>query len=206
MPETAAISETTLSALKRLQQRRPARERCELCSVPLADAHSHLLEVKARRIACSCDACALLFEEPGRRFRRVPRDAYFLSGFTLDDLRWESLGVPINLAFVLFSSEAGRAVAYYPSPGGATESSLNLDGWNDIASSHTRVGGMQPDVEALLANRLANPQEYYVAPIDRCYELAGIVRKHWTGFTGGDEVWREIGRFFEELRERAIKA
>jgi hypothetical protein len=55
-------------------------------------------------------------------------------------------------------------------------------------------------VEALLVNRTREAREYYVAPIDRCYRLAGLVRRHWSGFSGGDEVWQQIDGFFEEMR------
>ena len=198
------ISGAALDTLKRLQQRRPAQERCELCALALEERHAHLLEPRERRIVCSCSACAFLFQEPGRRYRRIPPDAYFLAGFTLEDLQWEALAIPINLAFLFFSSVANRAVAYYPSPAGAMESSLEIEGWGQIITRHPRLQQMVTDVEALLVNRLATPHEYYIAPIDRCYELAGIVRTRWSGFTGGDKVWNEIGRFFSMLRQQSI--
>ena len=204
MPDTIAISENAISALKRLQQRRPARERCELCALPLAERHAHLLQLEERRVVCSCDACALLFQEDSGRYRRIPRDTLFLADFTLDELQWEALSIPINLAFFVFSSAAGRVVAYYPSVGGAIESSLSLEAWQEISAGNNRLSTLRPDVEALLVNRLANPPEYYLAPIDRCYALAGIVRKHWSGFTGGDEVWNNIGEFFAVLRNESI--
>lgn len=205
MGETAVISEASLAALQRLRQKRPAPARCELCSLPLEDRHTHLLEPKERRILCSCEPCAFLFQDGAGRYRRIPRDAFFLADLTLDDLQWEALSIPINLAFFFFSSAAARAVAYYPSPGGATESLLNLEAWQEIAAAHSRLQQMLPDVEAFLVNRLASPPEYYVVPIDRCYELAGLVRKHWEGFTGGDKVWSEIGGFFAALRQEAIR-
>jgi hypothetical protein len=120
-------------------------------------------------------------------------------------LQWEALSIPINLAFFFFSAAANRTLAFYPSAGGATESLLDLAAWNEIAAAHPRIQQMQRDVEALLVNRLADPPEYYIAPIDRCYELTGIVRKQWKGFTGGDEVWKAIADFFTTLRDEAVK-
>ncbi|HEX8896401.1 MAG TPA: DUF5947 family protein, partial [Terriglobales bacterium] len=45
--------------------------------------------------------------------------------------------------------------------------------------------------------------EYYIAPIDACYRLVGLIRLHWHGLSGGEEVWREIDNFFAELRAQA---
>jgi hypothetical protein len=59
---------------------------------------------------------------------------------------------------------------------------------------------LQPDVEALLVNRLAAEPEYYIVGIDRCYALVGLVRTHWKGMSGGPEVWKEIGSFFTGLK------
>jgi len=42
-----------------------------------------------------------------------------------------------------------------------------------------------------------------VLPIDECYKLVGLIRAHWRGLSGGTEVWQEIGRFFEALKQRA---
>ena len=44
---------------------------------------------------------------------------------------------------------------------------------------------------------------YYLAPIDVCFELVGLMRMHWRGLSGGEEVWREIDQFFERLQARA---
>lgn len=45
--------------------------------------------------------------------------------------------------------------------------------------------------------------EYFVLPIDECYKLVGLIRAHWRGLSGGTEVWREIGNFFEQLKKKA---
>jgi hypothetical protein len=204
MTKAANISDASLMALKRLRRKQSSTEWCELCARALEGRHAHLLDPQARRILCACDPCAFLFQDGAGRYRRVPRDSFFLSDLALDNLQWESLSIPVNLAFFFFSSPAKRVVAYYPSPGGATESLLTLEAWEGIAAAHSRIGQMQPDVEALLVNRVASPPDYYIVPIDRCYELSGIVRKHWQGFTGGDDVWREVANFFAALRSEAV--
>lgn len=204
MTKAANISDASLMALKRLRRKQSSTEWCELCARALEGRHAHLLDPQTRRILCACDPCAFLFQDGAGRYRRVPRDSFFLSDLVLDNLQWEALSIPVNLAFFFFSSPAKRVVAYYPSPGGATESLLTLEAWEGIAAAHSRIGQMQPDVEALLVNRVASPPDYYIVPIDRCYELSGIVRKHWQGFTGGDDVWREVANFFAALRSEAV--
>jgi hypothetical protein len=45
--------------------------------------------------------------------------------------------------------------------------------------------------------------EYYIAPLDECYKLVGLIRTNWKGLSGGTEVWTEIGRFFAELKSKS---
>ena len=65
------------------------------------------------------------------------------------------------------------------------------------------------DVEALLVNRLGysrgySAPEYYQLPIDECYKLVGLIRAHWSGLSGGAEVWQQIGEFFRNIKGRAV--
>jgi Family of unknown function (DUF5947) len=67
---------------------------------------------------------------------------------------------------------------------------------------------MEADVEALLVNRVGHARgftapEYYLLPIDECYKLVGLIRANWRGLSGGTEVWQEIARFFDEMKNRA---
>ncbi len=183
----------------------PQVERCELCGKELPPVHDHLIEPPTRKLACACQACSLLFSGPGNmRFRRVPRWIEVLNDFQLTDEQWESLHLPINLAFFFSSSTAKRVVAIYPSPAGATESLLTLEAWSDLLLANPVLAEMEPDVEALLVNRIGPAGEYIRAPIDECFKLVGIIRTHWRGLSGGTEVWREIKKFYEGLKERAI--
>jgi hypothetical protein len=193
----------SLAALQRFvrPQREPA-ELCELCSAPLTSQHQHLLELEKRRITCACEPCAILFDGNARqRFRRIPRDIFRLVNFTMDDHEWESLLIPINLAFFVRSSAAGRVVAQYPSPGGVMESSLDLEYWNSIVERNPILLNFERDVEALLVNRLSAEPHYYRAPIDQCFRLVGIIRTQWRGLAGGQQVWKEIDSFFVQLRQ-----
>ena len=57
-------------------------------------------------------------------------------------------------------------------------------------------------MEALLINRVGPAREYFLAPIDECYRLVGLIRLHWRGLSGGAEVWKEIQSFFTGLKSR----
>lgn len=194
--------ENAFAVLRRFTRKRnAAQEHCELCSADLQAMHPHLLDTQNRHILCSCDPCAILFSgQRSGHYLRIPRDCRRLPDFMLSDELWQSLMIPINLAFFYRQAETGRVVALYPSPAGAIESTLSFDAWNEIESQNPLLTTMQPEVETLLVNRVGSAREYYLAPIDQCYRLAGLIRLHWKGLSGGTEVWRQIQLFFDELR------
>ncbi len=184
-----------------------ALEHCELCSVALAPAHRHLLEMKTRKVWCACDSCALRFDGLlGGRFKVIPRDPRSLPLFEMTDAEWEDLSLPIGMAFFFHSTPAGRMMALYPSPAGATESLLPLTAWEALVEKNPPLAALEPDVEALLVNRVSEARDYFIAPIDACFELVGTIRIHWRGLSGGDDVWREIASYFARLSERAAPA
>ncbi len=183
---------------------RPAREQCALCSLALAEEHEHLFETAKRHLLCACDACAILFSgQEGARYRRVPRRIEALPEFRMTDAQWLGLNVPINLAFFCRTGADGQVLAFFPSPAGATESSLEPEAWQELAVDNPVLRQLEPDVEALLVNRVGQARDYYRVPIDRCFQLVGLVRSHWRGLSGGTEVWRVIGQFFQEVRDRS---
>jgi len=189
--------------------RRGPLESCDLCGKELAEQHDHLVEPGARRLLCACGPCALLFSGPtNTKYQRVPRDARPIPDFVMTDAQWDDLRIPINLAFFFRSSTQGRTIASYPSPAGATESLLPLDAWQAIEEANPVLAGMQEDVEALLVHRVGYardlaPAEYYIVPIDQCFKLVGLIRTRWRGLSGGNEVWREIAHFFNDLKTRS---
>jgi hypothetical protein len=210
--KTDEILDTT-QAFDALRQfaRRPRRsvEVCEMCSLELRTEHAHLVELTQRRLHCACDACAMLFSNRSdAKYKRVPRDLRLLTNFEMTDADWDGLLIPINLAFFFQNSLDGRVSALYPSPAGATESLLPLEAWTSIVRNNPALNNMEPDVEALLANRVGasrglSAAEYYIVPIDACYKLVGLIRMHWRGLSGGTDVWKEIGAFFADLRTKA---
>jgi Family of unknown function (DUF5947) len=184
--------------LRRLVPQADQAEHCGLCRQALAPQHDHLIDPRTRRLVCSCQACAILFNNPAAQYKRVPKRIQFLSDCDISNAEWDALMIPIGIAFFVKQSDAGndRISAYYPSPAGPVESLLSLDLW------HPAFNRLEADTEALLVNRAAC--EYFVLPIDECFRLVGLMRTHWKGLSGGTEVWREIQLFFQEMKNRAV--
>ncbi|HLJ90180.1 MAG TPA: DUF5947 family protein [Candidatus Angelobacter sp.] len=216
--DTLPSFESSFGTLRQLARRNRAVERCELCGVELGGKHAHLIELALQRLLCACAACTLLLTHEGARYKLVPQRVRYLPNLQITDSQWDRLLVPINIVFFFWSSQAKRQVAMYPSPAGATESQLPLETWDEIAANNSVLSAMEPDVEALLANRIRingmaasetgqlgewSP-EYYLAPMDECYRLVGLIRRHWKGLSGGTEVWHEITAFFSELKARSV--
>jgi len=134
------------------------------------------------------------------KFKLIPRDTVPLADFHMTDAEWEGFSLPINLAFFFYDTPNKKMSAFYPSPAGATESLLPLTAWEALVVANPILGDMQPDVQTLLINRVRDTREYFIAPIDVCFELVGLIRIHWRGFSGGEDVWREIEKFFTRLR------
>jgi hypothetical protein len=187
----------------------PELEQCELCGEPIAAEHRHLLDLENRQVLCACRACTLLFDRRaagGGHFRLVPDRRLRIDDFELDDVRWADLRIPVEMAYLFHSSTERRVVAYYPSPAGPTESLLELDAWEQIERDNPVLRSLEPDVEALLVNRARGARRHFVAPIDDCYRLVGLIRANWRGLSGGREVWEQIDGFFEDLASRSKAA
>jgi hypothetical protein len=198
------MSGMPFTSLRRLAQEAQAVEQCDLCSAPLREGHRHLLEPANRQIVCACDPCAILFSgQSERRYKMIPDRVLYLAGFDMPDELWDSLLIPVNMAFFFRSTAEGRVVPLYPGPAGATESLLELESWNELETANPILKELEPDVEALLVNRVGSTRDHYLVPIDRGYHLVGLIRTGWRGLSGGTEVWRSINGFFAELRAAA---
>lgn len=210
MDPTGSTPGAGFELLRRFAKARAPVERCDLCGLEIGPAHEHLLDPAERRLACACGACAVLFSErSGAKYRRVPRDVTALDGLTISDAQWEALRLPIDLAFFYHSTPQARVVACYPSPAGATESLLELETWEELRQAHPVLAELQPDVQALLVNRVRRGSvdpACFLVPIDQCFRLVGLIRVHWKGFGGGTAVWDEIERFFADLTRVARPA
>ncbi|MDH6285601.1 DUF5947 family protein [Rhodococcus sp. NM-2] len=200
-----------LRILQRIASERPAPvvgERCDMCAVPIADAHQHVVNVQDRQLMCVCRGCYLLFtdESAELRFRAVPERYLSFPDFELAPGRWDELEIPVGLAFVFRNSLLAKTVAFYPGPAGATESELPLDAWDGVLAANPALGRLSADTEALLLRvpeHGGGDPECYLVPIDACYQLVGELRQVWRGFDGGQDARRVIDTFFETVRARS---
>lgn len=196
----------TASALERAVGRAAARradavERCGLCVSPVAPEHRHVLDEKDGSLMCTCTPCSLLFERDaagGGHYRLVPTRRT-----RLFDVSAEALNVPVGLAFFV-KQGGGRVLAHYPSPLGTTESEVGTGAWRAVEDQAPELAEMAPRVEAFLVrtNALRGTDQHWILPIDDCYRLVAVIRRHWTGMSGGSAVWKEVARFFDELGRR----
>ncbi len=185
------------------------QEKCELCSAPIPADHRHLLDLGSRELMCACQACKILFDRGaagGGHYRLIPDRRLQIDDFALDDVAWENLRIPVDMAFFFHNSDAERVMAFYPGPMGATESLLELRSWTELEQANPILRELEPDVEALLVNRAHGKRSHWLVPIDDCYNLVGLIRTRWRGLAGGKEVWEEIERFFERLGQQARPA
>ena len=181
-------------------------ESCEFCAVEITDRHGHVADLSDHRLLCVCRPCYLLFGPRGAgggRYRGVGEEVRRVEDLDLDEARWDALRIPVDLVFFFRQDDVDRLLTFYPGPGGATESELELSAWSDIAAANPVVDSLEADVEAVLLRRHDGSFSCYLVPVDVCYELVGVVRQAWTGLGGGSEVWQRIADFFAGLDQRA---
>ena len=193
-----------VSALRQMTgtRRAPASERCDLCQGAIPDDHRHLLNLEERQIVCVCESCWGL-RSGDESFRPTGTRTLWLEGFELPEELWAQFRIPIGLAFFMHSSVTDCVVAMYPSPAGATESELHFETWSRLVDLNPLLRTLEPDAEGLIVNRMAEPHQFAIAPIDRCYMLVGLIKASWEGISGGAAVERAIEGYFEELRRVA---
>jgi Family of unknown function (DUF5947) len=180
-------------------RRRDTREHCELCREPVPEEHRHLLDVDSGEVLCACRACSILFDREAAgngRYRLLPDRRLRLSG--IDPA---VLGVPVGLAFFVVQP-GGEVLAHYPSPAGATRWEIDPEAWRAVVRDCPVLADLAPRMEALLVNTTGDRREEWLVPVDDCYRLVAVVRREWTGLTGGDRVGPEIEGFFDELGRR----
>jgi len=181
-------------------------ERCELCGTPVGEGHGHGVDVELHRLICLCDGCRIVLganAESHGRFRALPSRVIADPSFASADGEWESLGIPVSTAFFFHDSLADGIVAFYPSPAGATESLLGAADWEALAATSAVAADLVPDTEAMLVRRTVDVHESYLVPVDRCYELVGLLRAHWRGFDGGQDAHDALDEFFARVRAEA---
>jgi hypothetical protein len=181
----------------------PLVEHCDLCGTTVPDDHRHLLQLVERQILCSCEACWAL-RSGDAELMPVGTRTLWLEDFDLPDELWGAFRIPVGLAFFLRSGGlAGRVAALYPSPAGATECELEFADWDRLVAANPVLEELQTDVEALLVNRLSEPNAHAIVPIDECYRLVGLIKAGWEGISGGAVLDVAVPAFFAELRAKA---
>lgn len=195
-----------LEALRRFARSRPDRERCELCGSEIGSDHPHLLNRTSRQIACSCNACAILFcGQQGAKFLRVPKRTLKLEGLVFSEAEWDTMTLPIHMAFFV-RGQNDESTALYPSPAGVMQSMIELPSWSQLTRSHPVLASLEPEVETLLVNRIGGQNACFVVPLDSAYRLVGVIRTKWRGLSVGTEVWQAIAEFFSALEARSTPA
>ncbi|HLV60139.1 MAG TPA: DUF5947 family protein [Fredinandcohnia sp.] len=195
-----------LYALRRYARRpAPKSPRCELCAARIGDEHAHVVELGPRRIRCACPPCALLFRSPeagGGRYRTIPDRVRIDPALRIDVARWEALGIPVRLAFLLKNRAIGKWVAVVPSPAGPVE--MVLEASVEALGDSPLFEEVEDDVEALLVwgRRGDEALQCVLAPVDRCYALVGRLRTRFGGFDGA-EALAEVEAFVADLLQRA---
>jgi Family of unknown function (DUF5947) len=189
------------------QARRPppaaaSADRCDLCATTIDADHRHLLHLVERRILCSCEPCFAL-RAGDAELRPTGTRVQQLQGFALDDDLWARFQIPIALAFFMVRERGQGVIALYPSPAGATECELHLEAWDELVAANPALAQLEPEVEALIVNRLSEPSRHVIVPIDRSYELVGMIKSRWEGISGGSAIENAVADFFASLDGQA---
>lgn len=190
--------------------RATAVDRCGLCAEPVPGRHRHVLDTQAAAgIAgtggdpgpmCVCAPCTLLFGRDGAgggHYELVPERRTRLA-----DVSTEPLPVPVGLAFFVKQPDA-TVLAHYPSPMGTTLGEVAVADWARCETGTPALAGMRPRVEALLVWTGVGGarRERWILGIDECFRLAALVRRNWSGMSGGTALWRAVAGFFDDLNK-----
>ena len=176
-------------------------ERCELCSLGIGDRTATCCtwwSGASSASATPAGPCAPATPSSGPTGSRTR----WLPDLALPDELWARFAIPIGLAFFLHSAPAGRVVALYPSPAGATECELDLAAWELLVAMNPVLADLEPDVEGL-----DRPHGDPAPPRDRArrplLRAGGPIKAGWEGISGGAGVGRAIDAFFDDLRATA---
>src|ERR1044072_275960 len=201
---TGPLPSTLAAGLGRLARPEPVveDEQCEVCGSRISDDHRHLLELEERRILCACEPC-IAMRSGVDNYCPVGTRTVWLDDIDFPDALWSAFQLPIGLAFFLRSSGTGTVVALYPSPAGATESELHLESWNALVERNPILEELHTDGEAFVVNRMTEPAERAIVPIDECYRLVGLIKANWTGISGGNAISDAVPKFFNHIRRKA---
>ncbi len=125
-------------------------------------------------------------------FRPAGVRTEWLEDFELPDEAWARFGIPIGLAFFMRTGRAGARRRLLPEPGRGDRVRDRLRRLGPGPRAQPGAERLEPDAEALIVNRIAEPHQYAIAPIDECYRLVGLIKASWEGISGGAGPERAI--------------
>jgi hypothetical protein len=195
----------SVRALRAFTAERPRQAACALCGARIAEhpAHPHLLAASGGRVVCACGACALLFAgELGAAYRRLPEAIEAYGEPRLGDADWQVLAVPIRLCCFVRRT-ASEIECIYPSPAGPVRSALGADATSLLVQYYPALPALERDVEAILLCAVGDRHQAFRLPIDECFRLVGLVRRHFRGASGGSSWWSALDAWLTELSERS---
>ena len=142
-----------------------------------------------RRIICTCESC-LAMRAGDRELRPTGTRIVWLDDFDLPDEIWASFWIPIGLAFFIDSTRDRRLDGALPEPRRRDRVGARARHLGAAADAEPGADGtLEADVEALIVNRMTEPHEHVIAPIDECYRLVGMIKVE----LGGDLRRRRPG-------------
>jgi len=180
-------------------------QRCDLCGQALTEPHPHYFERAPRRLLCVCDLCGLVLGNDTGRYSAVVSAIRWLPELKISPAQWQQLGSPVGLLFV-YVDEEGVPWGEFPSPGGMVRAEIDAGIWRELAGENPELAALRPYVEAWVAHRTPGAEEYFLAPLDGCYRLAALIRQHWQGFSGGEQVQQEVAARLAEWRQVTPRA
>ena len=196
----------SLATLRNLSPRCEKPVACEMCSQPLARRasapdrdRSAAAPVRLRRVPRFA-----LFRprRPTRKYRRVPRRSLLLPDFRLERRAVGRASDPDQHGVLLSQHAAGHGSSPFIPARPARRSrcwnwNRGMKSWRRTRCSRRwsptwRHPG-QPDRLGHQGHRCLLPQSggrkaealHFLAPIDECYKLVGVIRAHWRGLSGG---------------------
>ena len=153
-----------------------------------------------------------VFRQPARSMRGCRGTWSVCDDFRITDAQWDSLLIPIEMAFFFESSTCGAHRRDLSEPG-RTDRVAAAAG--DVAGHRRgqprpepdgagcRSAGRQPDWVHIVTRQAPTRSacEYYILPIDECFKLVGVIRLHWKGLSGGTASVGGETFFAEILRQ-----
>ena len=203
-PRTARAAARRCSACRPAVQpsapAQPSAEKCELCATEVPAEHGHVADLE--RCDPGVHVPGLLPAVHPARARaaaatgRCPTGTWPIPAAALGAAEWDALQIPVGLAFFLPQLDLGPGRRLLSEPGRGHRVRARPGRVGSGWPRSTRCSARRtPDVEAALICRTDSGVEYFLVPIDVCYELVGRMRLHWRGFDGGAEARASIADF-----------